>query len=246
MQITSIFNKKGYNLLEDEWDYAIILDACRYDVAKKIGILNYKVEKKQSPASATMEWVRNCITDEQKDKILVSANPYLSNEKILDLAKIKNPFFKNIALWKYGWDEELGTIPPWAMAKRGKKIARKNPKKRILFWFIQPHHPFIGYTTKIKLNDKIKRENKEDEIFNVWQAFANNLVKKKEVWAAYEKNLKIAINFGVKELIDSLSGKIIITSDHGNAFGEMGIYSHPQRVHLKELIEVPFIKIEKK
>jgi len=49
----------------------------------------------------------------------------------------------------------------------------------------------------------------------------------------------------VEKLIKKLHGKIIITSDHGNCFGELGVYEHPYGVHIPPLIDVPLFVIDK-
>ncbi len=72
---------------------------------------------------------------------------------------------------------------------------------------------------------------------------------KKSVWEAYEENLQIALKH-VEKLIKSLRGKTVITSDHGNLFGErlfpfpVKRYGHPCGVYKKHLVKVPWLIIE--
>ena len=75
----------------------------------------------------------------------------------------------------------------------------------------------------------------------IWRKLGNNgLVD------GYIFNLNQVL-YEVSGLIEYLSGRIIITSDHGELLGEDRLYGHghplPAR---KELIEVPWIILEKK
>jgi hypothetical protein len=79
---------------------------------------------------------------------------------------------------------------------------------------------------------------------SVWTSVKYGEISVEKVWDAYEKNLKIAMPY-VEKLVDYLKGKIVITSDHGNCFGEMGLFCHPQRIHIPPLVDVPYLEINK-
>lgn len=65
-----------------------------------------------------------------------------------------------------------------------------------------------------------------------------------EILFYYEDNLKQVLD-SVRQLIANISGKIIVTSDHGEAFGEQGIWGHEPKLQVPVLREVPWLKIEK-
>lgn len=50
----------------------------------------------------------------------------------------------------------------------------------------------------------------------------------------YEENLWIALE-AAADLIPELDGRVVVTADHGEAFGEQGIWEHH--------IEVPWLKV---
>ena len=50
-----ILRKKGVYVVDEEWDYLIILDACRYDTFKEINNLVGKLEYRYSRGSSTSE-----------------------------------------------------------------------------------------------------------------------------------------------------------------------------------------------
>ena len=64
----------------------------------------------------------------------------------------------------------------------------------------------------------------------------------KEVWNAYKDNLQFSLKY-VDELIGHLDEKVIITSDHGNCFGEMGLFAYPRKVHIPPLVDVPLLEV---
>lgn len=61
----------------------------------------------------------------------------------------------------------------------------------------------------------------------------------------YKDNLRRVLT-EVSKLIDKLHGKIVITADHGEAFGEQGEWQHPYGSDNPVLIEVPWLPINNK
>jgi hypothetical protein len=57
----------------------------------------------------------------------------------------------------------------------------------------------------------------------------------------YRKDLRLALK-EVKRLIESLDGKVVVTSDHGELLGEGG-WGHYIGGKEKELIEVPWLEV---
>jgi hypothetical protein len=129
----------------------------------------------------------------------------------------------------------------------------KFPEKRIVAHFMQPHYPFLGKKGKSLPNhatftgDGIRVADTEAP--TIWELLRNGSVDTNEVWEAYEENLHLVLP-PVKNLIDSLRGKSVVTADHGNAFGEFGFpiplrtYGHPQGLRYKSLIKIPWLVYE--
>lgn len=245
LQPLSLFDKQGFNLLDEKWDYAIVMDALRYDITRGVRVEGESFVRRRSPASATMEWVSRCIRHPRKDIVLVTANPYVSDIKIRELTGLHQPFYKNVAAWDIGWDTETRSTPPWRMLDISLKALKKYPDKRMLFWFLQPHAPFLGFNPEgVKLTNELREGILENRMgLNVWRALSAGLINRDETWDAYNKNFRIALHGGVYELLGHLEGDIVITSDHGNCFGEMGIVAHPQRVHISPLVDVPYARV---
>jgi hypothetical protein len=230
----------GINFLEDSWDYAIVLDACRFDVFHQVNTLEGKLEKKQSIGSMTTDWAAHAIMKQYPDIVLVNANPFLSTTHMK-----RKPFFKNIPAWKIGWDDELMVTPPWAMLDLSKKMAKRFPDKRIIFWFMQPHHPFIHSHMDFGWNMRDMMIGGKKGLKSVWTAVKYGELTVEQIWEAYKNNLELTMPY-VEKLVDYLKGTIIVTSDHGNCFGEMGLFCHPYGTRIPPLIDVPLLTIEKK
>jgi len=59
----------------------------------------------------------------------------------------------------------------------------------------------------------------------------------------HQENLKLVME-KAQELAREFDGKIVITADHGDAFGEEGVWAHPIETHIPALVEVPWFEVE--
>ena len=59
----------------------------------------------------------------------------------------------------------------------------------------------------------------------------------------HEENLRKAME-EARKLAGNLEGKIVITSDHGEAFGEKGVWGHHIETYVPPLVEVPWLEVE--
>jgi len=229
---------------EEKWDYLIVLDACRYDYFRKYNTIKGKLKKKISLGSCTPEWLRNNFNKYYDDVVYVSANPYISNVEFHGFKGFEH-FFKVIPVWDYGWDKKTGTVHPRKVVEAALKAKKRFPNKRIIIHFLQPHAPYIGETKISREEIGIKDDTPKDEtIQEIWRLVRDGKISIDKLKRAYEDNLKLVLK-EVQGLVNHLEGKIVITSDHGECFGEWFVYSHPKGIYIKELVEVPWLVIEK-
>ncbi len=80
----------------------------------------------------------------------------------------------------------------------------------------------------------------KQEIPDPWERLRHGQLDNGLVWEAYRENHQIIVE-AIEPMLHKLEGRNVVTSDHGNAFGSWGIYGHPARRHLKELIQVPYL-----
>lgn len=229
----------GIDFVEEDWDNLIILDACRYDLFESVNDLPGELHKKQSNASATEEFLlKNFDGGSYGDTVYYSANPHLDN--------IDARFHDIVRLWETDWDNETGTVLPEDTVDRVLDDHPKYDDKRLIVHFIQPHRPFLGdYAEDLEqsplVGDGVIRDEPESEFW--WTKLEHGVVDRDTIWAAYRETLELTLPH-VGRLMEALSGRTVVTSDHGNAFGENGVYGHPSNTHHEHLQSVPWLVYE--
>lgn len=239
--------EKPTNIFEKEWDILIVLDACRHDLLEEV--MERKLPYIISVGSWTMEWVKNTFYRKKfYDLIYVSGNPYISDYMLRKLFG-RNPFYHLESVWLYGWDKKLKTVPPKIVRKTAIKLHKKYPHRKMIVHFMQPHHPFIGRKRIVAegIEDSFLRfsKGKAKICRTVWDLFMEGKISKEEFWEAYKSNLEIVLKEVRKMSNKVKEKKIVLTSDHGNALGEYGIYEHHPNIRIEELVKVPCVYLEK-
>jgi hypothetical protein len=118
---------------------------------------------------------------------------------------------------------------------------------------MQPHYPFIG-ETKLESgnirNLRAKASNRVGESEkSVWDRLGDSEINKEKVWDAYADNLRYVLN-DVTSLVKALSGRVVLSTDHGNAFGErhpilgVRVFGHPTSLRLDCLVDVPWYVVD--
>ena len=274
-------NHKGVNVLGHDWDHLIVLDACRCDIFERVyrrffsSVTMFKCIV--SSASSTMEFLRknldSNIGEKLRDTVFVNSNPIVDH--VLG-TRLKKLFYKYIPVWRNHWDSKIGTVRPEDTYRVALKTYLRNPDKRMIVWFLQPHYPFIdrrfGHINALgrEFMNKALLYNAPTSNLLVLVKIAKSLLRKgylcagipdkvceyvhrtpSEAIKAYIANL-LSVLYYVKKLTEVLPGKIVITSDHGEAFGEplnklalsLRVYGHPSRIRVPSLTLVPYLIVE--
>jgi len=233
-------SKSGEPIYEREWDLLIILDACRVDLMKEVQndfefITN--VDQVRSVDTMTREWMRGNFNtdyaDEMAETVYICGNPL--SQRVL----AGNDFKLLDEVWKYSWDDTIGTLPPRPITDRAILAARSRSPNRMIVHYMQPHYPFIPQP---ELDHGIEL-NKFGELpwDNVWDRLRKGELEQSEVWDGYRDNLLHVLN-DVELLLRNIDkNTVIITSDHGNGIGEWGVYGHPIHIPIDEIQSVPWI-----
>lgn len=249
-----IIGNKGAYIMEENWDNLIILDACRYDMFKKHNFIPGTLEYRVSRGSWTGEFLTENFKKEYSDTIYITGNPLVN-------CHVSNLFYKIVPVWKNGWNEKYGTVLPGTMVRYALETEKKYPHKRLIVHFVQPHYPFLDERSRRKIGDHadltlaryeaLGEKNAHHRTQPVWDLLKEGKVDKDTIWEAYKRNLQIVLPYA-KLLSQKLTGKTIITSDHGNLFGErifpflIREYGHPEGIYAKNLVKVPWLVIEGK
>ncbi|MFW6047738.1 MAG: sulfatase-like hydrolase/transferase [Candidatus Natronoplasma sp.] len=159
--------KKKIN--EGDWDYLLILDACRYDHFKVLypDFLSGRLKKANSPVKclkgvATSEWCKSVFTKRYDDVIYVSTTPHVNSFSEVNGFKASDHFFKVVDVWNNRWDDEKGTVYPDEVNQAIIDTKIKHPKKRIIAHYMQPHFPYL--TLDNPFNPKNKEPTSHDNI----------------------------------------------------------------------------------
>lgn len=254
------------------WDYLIILDDCRYDFFEEISseYFSGSLKKVESEGSETIEWLKKTFPDTY-DITYISGNPFVNSKGVEAEGYNATDHFKKIVdVWDFGWDDNKGTVPPEEMVTAS--LNEEMDTQKCIIHFIQPHRPFLseedphslGLRKKIQertwktrlrgwLSNKLSSIiGKEKTRYISWLIFGTDFRAYEKIlseWGAkkilnlYEDNLKKALE-SVSFLVKNLNGRIIITADHGESFGEEGIWGHPRNSKNPSLINVPWLEIK--
>lgn len=238
-RLAGLLHNYGTPIYDLEWDVLVVLDACRADlmaeVATDFGFES--VGEVDSLASASPEWMEKNFTGEYAEELAgtayVTANPYSRTH--VD----REAFLVVDEVWDYAWDEELGTVTADAVTDRAVAVHREWRPERTIVHYMQPHHPFVP----TPLDSGMDREagtGSFGQEESVWRDLRLGRYTREEVWSAYRENLEYALEH-VDVLLDNVDADTVaVTADHGNAFGEHGMYGHPIYVPIEPLKRVPW------
>jgi len=219
------------NLYDRDWDVAVILDACRYDLFESVEWDRpQSTEAIYSVASMTGDWMERTFGQKASDTVFVTSGPF--SDHVLDPAQ----FADLDEVWRYGFNEEIGTIPPEVVTDRAIIHGRESDPERIVVHYMQPHFPSIANP---ELGAPLKPyESREWE--SVWKQYYDGNMSYDVLWDAYQSNLEIALE-QVDVLLDNIDAdRVIVTSDHGNALGRAGRYGHPKDALIPGVRRVPW------
>ncbi len=247
----AIRKNTGFVVMDEQWDCLIILDACRYDYFEReySKFLQGDLQKRRSRGSSTSDWLLKNFTGSYSDTVYVSGNPHCSDRTINGFLGMDH-FHAIEHVWKYAWDEKIDSIHPEAMVRAALDVKSRYPGKRMIVHLLQPHGPWIG-DTRISMSEINSGPAQQSGVDGKW-------VADKQVWEkvrqgtfdvdllkrAYTDNLVMVLRC-VRDFIDKLDGKIVVSADHGEAFGDRLVVEHPSGIYCDELVEVPWLIIQK-
>lgn len=223
--------RDAVRVIEEDWDNLIVIDACRADLFEQVVDVDRfdEYRREVSIDTNTTPWsIKNFKGKALGDTVYITGNPATSKT-------VPDEFHRYIETWT---DWEDANYLPEPVYEEALAAARAYPNKRLITHFVQPHVPFIENPELIDRSDGL----------NVWERIETGEVERDAVWEAYAENLRYVMPI-VFDLIESLPGRTVLTSDHGNMLGETTvtgkpIYGHPGGIRCPELLEVPWCIVE--
>jgi len=239
---TRQYNTDGVDIFAENWDNLIILDACRLDLFKEHNTISGDLSTRQSRGSNTVEFLRgNVASRDLWDTVYITANPQLNNHQ-----DTLNPSFHAVHdIWAgENWDDDQRTVLPETLASETRNIVSQYPNKRLIIHFVQPHMPFID--SDIRFGEEMF--DTDEDPWN-WILKGEEEIARDKIWEAFAHNLELALPH-VETLINHLSGKTVVTSDHGQCIGDRSApfphreWGHPWGIYIGPLVTVPWLECE--
>lgn len=232
----------GTNIFERNWDALIILDACRIDalraVADEYDFLS-NVDSITSVGSMTPEWMSQTFTTDHLNDIsrtgyvvgngfierVLDENGHTSSDALPigpkqydvvdrasfgDFEPLWNASFDPTSKWMVGEGSEERLHPRY-VTERAIHAGRTADVDQLIVHYNYPHEPY---------------PLAPERLVRPFEALSSGAATRDEVWEAYLENLRFVLD-DVAVLLDNLDAEnVVITADHGEAFGEYGFYQH--------------------
>lgn len=243
----------GTNVFSLDWDVLILLDTCRIDALSALaGEYDFlgEVGHIRSVGGATPEWIAKTFSAGYEPLIrntcYLTATPQargILEERLPQRRSLKESHFAySLLQWYDTVDIETlgdveylflhepvgesgayghvhGTTPPKYVTDRGISVGREGQFDRLILHYMQPHAPYVSNALA------------EDRELEEWEGprplrYLRQTGDFSSVWEAYMDDLRYVLD-DVELLLQNLdANRVAITSDHGEAFGEYGIYGH--------------------
>lgn len=270
-----IVNGKKIDILKEDWDFLVLLDACRFDYFNEVYRNHFNegnLKKAISPSTWTMEWLNKIFEDKYyEDIIYVSPHPFINSQKEITFKDSfsdkrtfdgKKHFFKVIDVWRGKTINVLDKIVhPITVNKAFHKTYLKYPDKRYIIHYIQPHRPYITIDDKVKID------------YTFFERFLTMFLSPVQIWElkkflnrqssstledcyrkkgrqgiieVYKNEIGLVLET-LKMLVDSISGNWLITADHGERIANFWRFNSFEHGGRRdrEVIEVPWFEIKK-
>lgn len=243
------FDTIGANVFDRDWDILILLDTCRVDALKEVkdeyDFLD-DIGSIRSVGGGSAEWIARTFDKEHLDEIrntaYLSANGHV--KQVLDekrqydsdkhltyksLQSIPSVDIDDLGKVEYlftyeRWGEEgprghtEGMTPPRYVTDRAIQVGREDKYKRLILHYFQPHSPWVA--NALETGRDLKKH--EDD----WWGYLTETGDVETVWQTYLDDLRYVLD-DVEILLENIGAeKVIISADHGEAFGEYGVLGH--------------------
>ncbi|WP_306052630.1 hydrolase [Natronococcus wangiae] len=235
---TNALYSGGEHVYGRNWDALILLDACRVDLLEEVADEYSFLDDPgtlTSVGSSSIQWLERTFTDEYADEMretaYVTGNPFskrvLSDDDLLALDEV----------WRYGWDEEAGTIPARPVTDRAIAAGREHDYGRLVVHYMQPHFPSVPDPLTDGMNAETLGDGEGWD--SPWHRLRRGELDRDALWSSYRENLRYVLR-DVALLLENLDAdRVVISADHGNTAGEWGVYGHP-KVPLEPIRNVPW------
>jgi hypothetical protein len=246
----------GTNIFERDWDLLIVLDACRLDALREVAP-EYEfiedVDSIWSVGSSSHEWICKTFTndylEEIQETVHVTTNPFIPqvfDDRVFppkaysiplmwadwDVVE-KSAFKKMLKVHRHDYEDYFVVSPPETVTDYAIDLGRRHEFDRMVVHYFQPHTPYIHDAFR-------ERRPLTDVEDNPWRAVDDGIATYDEIWDLYLDNLRFVLG-SIRTLLQNVDAPdVVITADHGDLFGELGVHGHPEGVVHPNLKKVPW------
>ena len=252
-------HQDAIDVMAKDWDYLIILDACRYDIFEEINWIEGDLNRVVSAGSHSEEFCEHNFEGKTLyDTVYVTANAFgarigdgVFHELVYTGEEINDEYV--------GWHAFSERMEPETIYDATVEAVERHPDKRVIAHFMQPHTPYLGeraaeirervaedgLIVRSRQPEKVEQYSLDDEnvVVSLKEAAERGFVTNEELREVYVENLRLVLEY-VEPLVSRLSGRIVITADHGEYLGEDGKLGHPKYQYAEVVREVPWLCIK--
>lgn len=236
--------RQGEVVWNRQWDVLVILDACRWDAfQQRYGDADWLrgAESMTAAGSASPEFMDRMFAEEYADEIsrtaYVTGNPYSEAHVDADAFALLDE------VWRYVWDEEVGTIRPAPLTNQAVRHYRTGRYDRLIVHYMQPHWPYVADPLMYGFDpETVTGAGSTDNPFDRQN---RGELSREDHFERYLANLEYVVEHVRNVLLRAIDAETVaLTADHGTLFGEYGLYKHPTNVPLPLLRRVPWATTE--
>jgi hypothetical protein len=248
----------GTHVFDEEWDLLVVLDTCRVDaleaVADEYEFID-EVGSITSLGSMSVEWMAQTFDREHAEQIARTA--YVTSKWDTDKTfregnhppDVLHPpavwadwdvvsadeFGLLSEVWRETCDDRLRVTPPGPVTDRVIQIGRDGDFDRTVVHYMQPHSPYISG----HLDGDAPLPSVDAEPF---EALKRGDADREGIWNRYLDNLRLVLD-SVGLLLENVDAdRVVVTADHGEGFGEYGVYGHPVGCPVPAIKRVPWVR----
>lgn len=247
------------DVMAEDWDYLLILDACRYDVFEDVNWIDGDLRSVISAGSHSEEFCEaNFEGRTFSDTVYVTANAFgarIGDGVFHDLVYTGETVNEDFV----GWHAFSERMEPETIYRATLDAVETYPNKRVIAHFMQPHTPYLGeraseirervaeegLIVRSRQPEKVEQYSLDDDdvVVSLKEAAELGYVSHEEIREVYVENLRLVLEH-VASLVSELDGKVVITADHGEYLGEDGQLGHPKYSYGEAVREVPWLVVD--
>lgn len=238
----TFYRRDEPSIFDRDWDLLVILDACRNDfiegLEEEYDFLSSN-RRFRSRGTTSEEWMRRNFTPEYTRQMTETA--YVSANIFTDTYADPNRFLALDEVWRYAWNESRGTVLAESVTDRAISVYRERDPSRLLVHYMQPHAPSVPRPVG---EGMIADPHSPETWASAPTLLRKGQLDRREVFDSYRENLRYVLD-EVEVLLDNVDAELaVITADHGEAFGEWGVYDHTHHMPLDVLRTVPWYETD--